>query len=132
MKLSVKSVHYNDLGVKQYYIFSVPGSVVPPIPLGIQSSQSDTEIVVTWQAPSDASIEGYILSYGVGAPTEYRERFPSTQTEFTITDLIPDTAYVLSLKAFNQVGEGPALYLQASTVQQSKSPDYTFKQHASS
>ncbi|XP_071789283.1 neogenin-like isoform X1 [Asterias amurensis] len=101
---------------------SMPGSVVPPIPLGIQSSQSDTEIVVTWQAPSDASIEGYTLSYGVGAPTEYQERFPSTQTEFTITDLIPDTAYVLSLKAFNQVGEGPALYLEASTVQQTGPP----------
>ena len=78
--------------------------------------------MVTWEPPSDTSIpiEGYTLTYGEGVASEHQRRFTSTQTEFTITDLIPDTSYVLSLKAFNQAGEGKALVLEASTVPSSK------------
>ncbi len=102
-----------------------PESVVPPLPQGIQSSQSETELEVTWQGPSDTSIpiEGYILTYGEeGTSDQYLERFSSTKTDFTITDLIPDTAYVLTLRAFNQAGEGEALVLDVSTLPRTGPP----------
>ncbi|XP_022084069.1 neogenin-like isoform X5 [Acanthaster planci] len=100
---------------------------VPPQPLSIRTTTTHNRIDVFWEPPSDDSImvRGYILGYGASVPDSLLERLPSSETQVSLTNLLPSTLYVLKLRAFNKVGEGPSLYIDVQTKQPTIGPSPT-------
>ncbi|XP_022100823.1 uncharacterized protein LOC110984704 isoform X3 [Acanthaster planci] len=100
---------------------SVPAELsedqIPPEPSNLQVAPSHNSVTVSWTAPSDQTvrIRGYILGYGAGVPDEMTVRLSASQFKYIITGLMPETLYVLKLRAFNHIGEGPSLYIDAMT-----------------
>ena len=95
-----------------------PENNVPPAPFELHAVAFQNKIMVTWEPSLDTSImiRGYILGYGPGIPDAVVKSLPSSQTQYTIPNLTPNTLYVLKLRAFNQVGEGQSLYEDVSTT----------------
>ncbi|KAF3847088.1 hypothetical protein F7725_020116 [Dissostichus mawsoni] len=60
-------------------------------------------------------VRGYIIGYGVGSPYAETVRVDSKQRYYSIENLEPSSHYVISLKAFNNAGEGVPLYESAVT-----------------
>ncbi|NXN48911.1 DCC protein, partial [Rynchops niger] len=76
-----------------------------------------TSIVMSWTPPLNPNIvvRGYIIGYGVGSPYAETVRVDSKQRYYSIENLEPSSHYVISLKAFNNAGEGVPLYESATT-----------------
>uniref|UniRef100_A0A3P8WGH9 DCC netrin 1 receptor n=1 Tax=Cynoglossus semilaevis TaxID=244447 RepID=A0A3P8WGH9_CYNSE len=74
-------------------------------------------IIMSWTPPLSPSIlvRGYIIGYGVGSPYSETIRVDSKQRYYSIENLEPSSHYVISLKAFNNAGEGVPLYESAVT-----------------
>ncbi|XP_062868575.1 neogenin 1a [Trichomycterus rosablanca] len=96
-------------------------SRVPDVPGSLHVRALVNSIVVSWSPPlnQDIVIRGYIIGYGIGSPhaqtikVDYKQRF------YSIENLDPSSHYVITLKAFNNVGEGIPLYESANTRPQS-------------
>lgn len=69
-------------------------------------------IVVSWTAPAeqDIMIRGYILGYGIRMPDVFRQVLDSKQRSHIIKNLQPSSEYVISLRAYNNIGEGLQIY----------------------
>ncbi|OPJ79587.1 netrin receptor DCC isoform A [Patagioenas fasciata monilis] len=72
---------------------------------------------MSWTPPLNPNIvvRGYIIGYGVGSPYAETVRVDSKQRYYSIENLEPSSHYVISLKAFNNAGEGVPLYESATT-----------------
>uniref|UniRef100_A0A8C2SJ76 Netrin receptor DCC n=1 Tax=Capra hircus TaxID=9925 RepID=A0A8C2SJ76_CAPHI len=84
-------------------------SQVPDQPSSLHVRPQTNCIIMSWTPPLNPNIvvRGYIIGYGVGSP--YAETF-SRQKYFKSS-----SHYVISLKAFNNAGEGVPLYESATT-----------------
>ena len=91
---------------------------LPPQPLNLQAVPSHSSMTLSWSAPIDQSIviQGYILGYGADVADETIVELTASQFDFTITGLAPETQYVIKLRAFNQVGEGAPVFIEAMTT----------------
>jgi neogenin len=87
-------------------------SVVPGKPTSLRVRPLATSVVVSWTPPveQDIMIRGYILGYGVGIPDVFRQVLTPRQRYHTVKSLRPSSEYVISLRAFNNVGEGIPIY----------------------
>ncbi|RXM97833.1 Netrin receptor DCC [Acipenser ruthenus] len=92
-------------------------SQVPDQPSSLHVRPLTTSIVMSWTPPLNPSIvvRGYIIGYGVGSPYAETVRVDSKQRYFSIENLEPSSHYVISLKSFNNAGEGVPLYESAVT-----------------
>ncbi|XP_048887536.1 neogenin 1a isoform X3 [Brienomyrus brachyistius] len=99
---------------------------VPDVPSSLQVRPLVNSIVVSWTPPEnqDIVVRGYIIGYGIGSPHAQTIKVDHKQRYYSIESLDPSSHYVITLKAFNNVGEGIPLYESAITRPQSV-PDLT-------
>uniref|UniRef100_A0A8C2GX01 DCC netrin 1 receptor n=1 Tax=Cyprinus carpio TaxID=7962 RepID=A0A8C2GX01_CYPCA len=90
---------------------------VPNQPSSLHVRPLPNSIIMSWTPPLNPNIlvRGYIIGYGVGSPYAETVRVDSKQRYFSIENLEPSSHYVISLKAFNNAGEGVPLYESAVT-----------------
>ncbi|KAM5191920.1 netrin receptor DCC [Mantella aurantiaca] len=95
-------------------------SQVPDQPSSLHVRPLTTSIIMSWTPPLNPNIvvRGYIIGYGVGSPYAETVRVDSKQRYYSIENLEPSSHYVISLKAFNNAGEGVPLYESATTRSQ--------------
>uniref|UniRef100_A0AAY4AAB9 DCC netrin 1 receptor n=1 Tax=Denticeps clupeoides TaxID=299321 RepID=A0AAY4AAB9_9TELE len=99
---------------------------VPNQPSSLHVRPLPNSIIMSWTPPLNPNIlvRGYIIGYGVGSPYAETVRVDSKQRYYSIENLEPSSHYVISLKAFNNAGEGVPLY--ESAVTRSMSDDDLF------
>uniref|UniRef100_A0A8C4Q7M0 Neogenin 1 n=1 Tax=Eptatretus burgeri TaxID=7764 RepID=A0A8C4Q7M0_EPTBU len=92
-------------------------SRVPDQPSSLHVRPLPTSIVVSWTPPANPElmVRGYAIGYGIGSPHGSMLRVDNKQRYYTIENLEPSSQYVISLKAFNNMGEGVPLYESAMT-----------------
>ncbi|XP_035382617.1 netrin receptor DCC isoform X2 [Electrophorus electricus] len=92
-------------------------SQVPNQPSSLHVRPLPSSIIMSWTPPLNPNIlvRGYIIGYGVGSPYAETVRVDSKQRYYSIENLEPSSHYVISLKAFNNAGEGVPLYESAVT-----------------
>ncbi|XP_014118519.1 PREDICTED: netrin receptor DCC-like, partial [Pseudopodoces humilis] len=92
-------------------------SQVPDQPSSLHVRPLATGIVMSWTPPLNPNvlIRGFLIGYGVGSPYADTVRVDSRQRFYSIQNLEPNSHYVISLKAFNNAGEGIPLYESATT-----------------
>ncbi|XP_066557851.1 neogenin isoform X2 [Amia ocellicauda] len=90
---------------------------VPDIPSSLHVRPLVTSIVVSWTPPENQNIvvRGYAIGYGIGSPHAQTIRVDYKQRYYTIENLDPSSHYVITLKAFNNIGEGIPVYESAAT-----------------
>ena len=82
----------------------------PDPPTGLGVSVGDTELVLSWTAPSDTggsgvSLSGYDVQYKTTDATDWTSKsHTGTGTTATITSLVNGTAYQVRVRAKNSVG----------------------------
>ncbi|XP_055081667.1 netrin receptor DCC isoform X2 [Periophthalmus magnuspinnatus] len=101
-------------------------STVPDQPSSLHVRPLPNSIIMSWTPPLSPAVlvRGYIIGYGVGSPYAETVRVDSKQRYYAIENLEPSSHYVISLKAFNNAGEGVPLY--ESAVTRSLSDSTTF------
>ncbi|KAM8761719.1 neogenin 1a isoform 5-T5 [Acanthopagrus schlegelii] len=101
-------------------------SRVPDQPSSLHVRPLVNSIVVSWTPPEnqDIVVRGYTIGYGIGSPHAQTIKVDYKQRYYTIENLDPSSHYVITLKAFNNVGEGIPVYESAITRPQSV-PDPT-------
>ncbi|KAM4602802.1 neogenin 1a isoform 1-T1 [Polymixia lowei] len=101
-------------------------SRVPDIPSSLHVRPLINSIVVSWTPPEnqDIVVRGYTIGYGIGSPHAQTIKVDYKQRYYSIENLDPSSHYVITLKAFNNVGEGIPVYESAITRPQSV-PDPT-------
>ncbi|XP_076588905.1 neogenin 1a isoform X12 [Chaetodon auriga] len=105
-------------------------SRVPDQPSSLHVRPLVNSIVVSWTPPEnqDIVVRGYTIGYGIGSPHAQTIKVDYKQRYYTIENLDPSSHYVITLKAFNNVGEGIPVYESAITRPQSDpiDPDVDF------
>uniref|UniRef100_A0A8C8E236 Neogenin 1 n=1 Tax=Oryzias sinensis TaxID=183150 RepID=A0A8C8E236_9TELE len=101
-------------------------SRVPDQPSSLHVRPLVNSIVVSWTPPEnqDIVVRGYTIDYGIGSPHSQTIKVDYKQRYYTIENLNPSSQYVITLKAFNNVGEGIPVYESTATRAQSV-PDHT-------
>uniref|UniRef100_H2UZD4 Neogenin 1b n=1 Tax=Takifugu rubripes TaxID=31033 RepID=H2UZD4_TAKRU len=102
-------------------------SRVPNQPSSLHVRPLVNSIVVSWTPPDnqDIVVRGYSIGYGIGSPHSQTIKVDYKQRYYTIENLDPSSHYVITLKAFNNMGEGIPVYESAITRPQSD-PDVDF------
>ncbi|XP_046582753.1 neogenin-like isoform X1 [Haliotis rubra] len=79
----------------------------PASPAAMDTNVTSSRIHVTWKPPRDIGVPvlGYILGYGRYIPEVYRHVLSPGTRNFTLTNLEPDTGYIVSVRAYNNIGE---------------------------
>ncbi|XP_033962828.1 neogenin 1a isoform X1 [Pseudochaenichthys georgianus] len=96
-------------------------SCVPDQPSSLHVRPLVNSIVVSWTPPEnqDIVVRGYTIGYGIGSPHSQTIKVDYKQRYYTIESLFPSSHYVITLKAYNNVGEGIPVYESAITRPQS-------------
>ncbi|XP_059372592.1 neogenin-like isoform X9 [Carassius carassius] len=96
-------------------------TTVPDFPSSLHVRPLVNSIVVSWTPPEnqDIVVRGYSIGYGIGSPHAKTIKVDYKQRYYTIENLNPSSHYVITLKAFNNVGEGIPVYESAVTRPQS-------------
>ncbi|KAJ8311643.1 hypothetical protein KUTeg_010998 [Tegillarca granosa] len=96
-------------------------SVVPPPPRKVRVTPHHDSIRVSWSAPPPESkilVRGYTLGYGKGVPDVYKITLDADEHVYTIKNLKPTSEYVITVRAFNNRGDGEIKYQTATTSKQ--------------
>ena len=96
-------------------------SVVPDPPSGLKAFSTDTDITIQWRPPrvNRIMVRGYTISWGKGIPDEYTQIVDDKHREFVIPQLKPNSEYVISLRAYNNIGGGRPIYETVRTKEKS-------------
>ncbi|XP_026124317.1 neogenin 1a isoform X10 [Carassius auratus] len=96
-------------------------TTVPDVPSSLHVRPLVNSIVVSWTPPEnqDIVVRGYSIGYGIGSPHAKTIKVDYKQRYYTIENLNPSSHYVITLKAYNNVGEGIPVYESAITRPQS-------------
>lgn len=91
---------------------------VPDKPNSLRAKPNANTIYVNWTPPKNQNIiiRGYTIGWGVGFPDVYTKVLDGKQRSFTIDNLQSSSEYVISLRAFNQVGDGQPIYETVKTL----------------
>ncbi|XP_022661897.1 neogenin-like isoform X2 [Varroa destructor] len=84
---------------------------VPDQPSYLRTKASSRSITVGWLPPRETNImvRGYRIGWGPGIPDVHTSKLEGKQRYFTIENLQPMTEYVISVRAYNRIGEGQSL-----------------------
>ncbi|XP_066989583.1 neogenin isoform X3 [Macrobrachium rosenbergii] len=90
---------------------------VPDKPTKLRAMPLTDQIVVRWQPPfqQDVMVRGYTIGWGRGIPDVYSNIVDSKQRSYVIEGLDANAEYVISLRAFNNIGNGQPVYEQVRT-----------------
>ncbi|KHJ48881.1 fibronectin type III domain protein [Trichuris suis] len=96
-------------------------SHVPGGPTSLHLQATSNEISLTWTPPRDDGnlIRGYLVGWGINVPDIETQRVPGNSRTFVIRKLRPNKDYVVSLKAFNRLGNGFPIYETVRTEDKS-------------
>ena len=92
---------------------------VPDKPNNLRAKPNANAIYVNWTPPKNQNImiRGYTIGWGVGFPDVYTKVLEDgKQRSFTIDNLQSSSEYVISLRAFNLVGDGQPIYETVKTL----------------
>lgn len=91
---------------------------VPEKPEYLLAIGKSTRIHLKWSPPLNSSVKirEYLLNFGVNFPDINHLKIDTNQNEYIIKDLQPKQEYVISLRANNKFGAGPAVYATAKTT----------------
>ena len=91
---------------------------VPEVPFSLRAKPTGTTIHVSWTPPKNSKtlIRGYTIGWGIGVPDVYSKVLESNFRSFTIPDLSPKSEYVISLRGYNNMGDGPPAYETVRTL----------------
>ncbi|XP_035671816.1 uncharacterized protein LOC118412872 isoform X1 [Branchiostoma floridae] len=98
-----------------------PGS---PASLRLQPGPNSIRLVWTPPAGPATQLQGYMIGYGREVPDVEKVQVGPYVTTYVLRNLEPDTQYVVSLLAFNSIGDGAPVYETASTPP-TAAPDQT-------
>ncbi|TRY91464.1 hypothetical protein DNTS_027213 [Danionella cerebrum] len=105
-------------------------SEVPDVPSSLHVRPLVNRIVVSWTPPENQGVlvRGYKIGYGIGSPHTHTVTLDYKQRFYSIDNLDPSSHYVITLKAFNNMGEGVPIYNSATTRPESDpvDPDIDF------
>lgn len=82
---------------------------VPGAPTGVSGTSGDSQVALTWTAPSStggSAITGYVVEYTPAGGSAATVNTGSTTTSYTKTGLTNGTAYTFRVAAINAVGTG--------------------------
>ncbi|XP_072152438.1 neogenin isoform X4 [Bemisia tabaci] len=93
-------------------------NTVPDAPGSLIAQATSDSIYLLWTPPLDTSI--MVRSYTIGWGRNYPDMFTKSlngrhSNSFTITKLKPNSEYIISLKASNEMGDGPPKYANVRT-----------------
>ncbi|XP_054724817.1 neogenin-like isoform X2 [Uloborus diversus] len=93
-------------------------SRVPDRPSSLRARPTANSIYVSWTPPRNQNImiRGYTIGWGIGFPDVYTKVLDGKQRYYNIENLQPSSEYVISLRAFNQVGDGIPIYETVKTL----------------
>lgn len=93
-------------------------SRVPDQPHSLRARPSSNSIFVSWAPPRNQNImvRGYTIGWGIGFPDVYTKVLDGKQRYYAIENLTPSSEYVISLRAYNQVGDGRPIYETVKTL----------------
>ncbi|KAM3720689.1 Netrin receptor [Dirofilaria immitis] len=96
------------------------GQVAGP-PLSLKVQPFVDSIQLSWLPPRDDSvmIRGYLIGWGINIPDVDQVKVPASLRLYTINGLRPGRDYVISLRAYNMIGNGFPIYETVRTL----SPD---------
>ncbi|KFM76351.1 hypothetical protein X975_12770, partial [Stegodyphus mimosarum] len=91
---------------------------VPDRPNSLRARPTANSIHVNWTPPRNQNImiRGYTIGWGIGFPDVYTKVLDGKQRYYNIENLQPSSEYVISLRAFNQVGDGIPIYETVKTL----------------
>jgi len=91
---------------------------VPDKPNRLRAKPTSNSIFVSWNPPKNQHtiIRGYTIGWGVGFPDVYIKVLDGKQRSYNIDNLQSSSEYVISLRAFNQVGDGQPIYETVKTM----------------
>ncbi len=102
-------------------VLKILESRAPGQPLEIYAEPTDKSIVIHWKSPADSNrtlVRKYLLKYGIGYP-ESEVEIPGNRNSYIISNLIPSSPYVISLKAVNNAGYGMEILKDVVTKRKS-------------
>ncbi|XP_070177845.1 neogenin-like [Littorina saxatilis] len=90
----------------------------PEGPQWLKLDVTSHSVVVTWSVPRDIGVPvlGYIVGYGRYIPEVYRHIVGPGQRSFVIEGLKPETEYIVSVRAFNHMGESVPQFAVVHTL----------------
>ncbi|KAK9751964.1 Neogenin C-terminus [Popillia japonica] len=93
-------------------------TTVPGTPFGLKVTQEINKVRVTWNPPPNQTIKirNYWLSWGKGVPDSFSQQLDDKQRSFIFNNLEANAEYVISIRASNKVGYGPAAYATIRTT----------------
>ncbi|KRY56600.1 Neogenin -like protein [Trichinella britovi] len=93
-------------------VFKGEESQVPGAPTSLRLMATGNEIKATWTPPLDDGnvVRGFLIGWGINMPDIHTERVSGNVRSFTIANLKPNKDYVVSLKAYNKLGNGFPIY----------------------
>ncbi|XP_045508170.1 neogenin [Colias croceus] len=97
-------------------------TAVPALPPPLTARAGRDWISVWWGSTSSGgTARGWWLGWGLGVPDEHSRELPLHRTSYVIRGLESNSEYVISLRASNALGLGPAVYATVRT--RTTSPD---------
>ncbi|XP_068083914.1 neogenin [Anabrus simplex] len=92
-------------------------SQVPDSPSGLKARAMTDSITVSWSPPHNQNImvRGYTIGWGKGIPDVYTQLLDGKQRLYVIENLEPNSEYVISLRAYNEMGDGRPIYTSVRT-----------------
>ncbi len=93
-------------------------SVVPDPPTSLTARAKSNSVKLAWTPPDKSAgilVRGYTIGWGVGIPDEYTKVVDDKERGFVIEGLRPNSEYVISLRAYNGVGDGRPVYESVRT-----------------
>ncbi|KAJ9593720.1 hypothetical protein L9F63_014731, partial [Diploptera punctata] len=92
-------------------------SQVPDMPTSLRARAMMDTITVSWSPPRDQNImvRGYTIGWGKGIPDAYTQLLDGKQRLYVIESVEPNSEYVISLRAYNDMGDGRPVYTSVQT-----------------
>ncbi|GFT51976.1 neogenin [Nephila pilipes] len=121
VKMAALSVNgsgpFTDWKTVETYSNDLAESTVPDMPSSLRARPAANSIFVSWGPPRDQTtvVRGYKLGWGIGLSDVYTKGLDGKQRYYSIENLQPSSEYVISLRAFNEVGDGRPVYETVKT-----------------
>lgn len=90
---------------------------LPDAPAFLNAVAKGTQVSLTFAPPLNRSVavRGFTLNYGIGYPDVFTQLLAADDTQFVINSLEQFSEYIISLKAYNRLGNGVPVYVTAKT-----------------
>lgn len=129
-KIGVNAIIFCDIWSSSFNRFYLDAPCLdlpePPVDVVVAELTSDS-VTLSWNSGNDDVTESYIIRYsrlntsGISGIGSYAQVTDVTDTEYTVSDLVPFTAYSFQVMAVNSIGtSAPSAMLDVTTHESSK------------